>query len=355
MALKLFDSGLLDTVAAAHADASLDVAKQELTIKGLSTKIPLRNIKGKATRVAYTAGVAKAAALDLFGSGLPTTNESYVLEIFPIYPESKLQVDKDSLKFCVICGSTQTEAAIAVLFQAMIAAAITAGQVNGLISGCTKPGTSTLLVTAASANYDLGFRLKGSGTTLTVTADGSTVDSAVTVAYVAPSGTYAQVVKQNPNATSGSTYDTIYIPFGYFEPGMNLSGKEDYASEMVVMYLKSSDTDSIVLGVYIVETCSPSEGTVTLSSNAGTVDTRSGTITTEALTTAAGAEQDLTITNSLSTTTSLIEADIVGGTNTSGVTVGVKSTAAGSFVLTLFNTDTAALNGTVIVHFTILN
>lgn len=96
-------------------------------------------------------------------------------------------------------------------------------------------------------------------------------------------------------------------------------------------------------------------GTVTLSSNAGTVNAACGVITTESLSTAAGSAQALTITNSYCAATDMILVSINGGTWTTG-TVDMKAVpGAGSFVITLTNRHaSAAFNGTFIIAFLIV-
>jgi phage gp45-like len=92
----------------------------------------------------------------------------------------------------------------------------------------------------------------------------------------------------------------------------------------------------------------------TCSSNAVTVNGSRGIITCESLTTAADAEQDITVTNSVVATTSLIllTAQYSGGGN---VSVVIKSISSGSFVATLQNTGTAALDAAPKIHYQIIN
>lgn len=90
--------------------------------------------------------------------------------------------------------------------------------------------------------------------------------------------------------------------------------------------------------------------------HAATSNTFSGSVVTEALTTAAGATYTFTLTNSLiaavttATTFANIVFDIRSGTNTIIGMVPTSSTAgAGSTVLTFTNTGTAAVNGTFVI------
>ena len=92
----------------------------------------------------------------------------------------------------------------------------------------------------------------------------------------------------------------------------------------------------------------------TESSNAVTINKQSGVITSVALTTAAGATEVITLTNSEITTNSVLLVSVMGGTNTvPGVQV--KATAgAGSSVITITNNNASlALSGTVIIGFAV--
>jgi hypothetical protein len=95
--------------------------------------------------------------------------------------------------------------------------------------------------------------------------------------------------------------------------------------------------------------------TVTEAANAATVLTLAGRIVTSALTTAAGATYVITVTaTGLATALSNIQVALSSGTNTvPGAVVQSVVPAAGSFVITLRNTGTAALNGTLIIAYQI--
>ncbi len=98
-----------------------------------------------------------------------------------------------------------------------------------------------------------------------------------------------------------------------------------------------------------------SGGTASASSSAATLSKRSGVITSEALTTAAGAAETLTITNTLVAATSIITCSVRNGTNTQGIpVVGVVTPGSGSFTVKVYNLHSSqALNGTVKVSFAI--
>ena len=96
-------------------------------------------------------------------------------------------------------------------------------------------------------------------------------------------------------------------------------------------------------------------GAVTLSSNAGTLSQVAGKVTSEALTTAAGAAQSLTITNTLVAATDIIFVTRNGGTSDEGTPEFTVTPGAGSFVILLENRHaSAAFDGTFIFSFMIV-
>lgn len=95
------------------------------------------------------------------------------------------------------------------------------------------------------------------------------------------------------------------------------------------------------------------KGTGSVSAAAVTINAQSGVITTGALTTAQYATEVFTLTNSLISSSSVVLMSIMGGTNTiPGVTVSATA-GSGTSTVTLMNTNTSALNGTVIIGFSI--
>jgi len=96
-------------------------------------------------------------------------------------------------------------------------------------------------------------------------------------------------------------------------------------------------------------------GAVTLSSNAGTLSKLAGKITTESLSTAAGAAATLTITNTKVAAGDIILLTRNGGTSANGTPVMRAVPGAGSFVITLDNKHaSAAFNGTFIIGFLVI-
>lgn len=99
----------------------------------------------------------------------------------------------------------------------------------------------------------------------------------------------------------------------------------------------------------------PPTQTATSTTGAATLNAESGTITTEALTTAAQASYTFTLTNSSIVATSIILAVVDKGTATTGGLVQAYTTpAAGSAVMIFQNPGSAAVNGTVKIRFLVI-
>lgn len=96
-------------------------------------------------------------------------------------------------------------------------------------------------------------------------------------------------------------------------------------------------------------------GTKTAAATAGaaTLSKDSGKITSEALTTAAGATYTLTLTNTAIAAADMVFASVALGTATTGMPVITRVTpAAGSVVIIVQNIHaSAALNGTIVISF----
>lgn len=99
-------------------------------------------------------------------------------------------------------------------------------------------------------------------------------------------------------------------------------------------------------------------GTKAATATAGTatLNKLSGKVTTEVLTTAAGATYTLTVTNGTIATGDIVLASLANGTNTTGSPGVVRVTpGAGSVTIVVRNGDaSAALNGNVVVSFAVL-
>lgn len=96
-------------------------------------------------------------------------------------------------------------------------------------------------------------------------------------------------------------------------------------------------------------------GTGTAVTNAVTINAKAGVITTEALTTAGGGNQAITLTNSKISVGDMIFVQVAGGTNTVQNITFKATAAAGSATITVYNNTAAtALNGTIILNFYVI-
>ena len=98
-------------------------------------------------------------------------------------------------------------------------------------------------------------------------------------------------------------------------------------------------------------------GTAVSTAGAATINAQTGVITTEALTTAAGATYTMTLTNTYIKVGSIVNVTVGKGTDTAGMpVVAFVTPAAGSAVIILQNVHAAnALNGTILIGFSVLN
>jgi hypothetical protein len=97
-------------------------------------------------------------------------------------------------------------------------------------------------------------------------------------------------------------------------------------------------------------------GTATATAGAATLNSYSGKITSEAITTAAAADYVLTLTNSRIAATDIVLPSVANGTNTTeGLAINRVQAGAGSVVIRVRNTHaSSALNGTIVISFVVV-
>lgn len=146
----------------------------------------------------------------------------------------------------------------------------------------------------------------------------------------------------------------------YFTNGMNQADLPLTGSERIPLDTMSSDYDKqqayatpedikdFVQG--------GSVGTAAATAGAATLNSITGTVTSEALTTAAGATYTLTLTNSKIAADSVVLASVGNGTNAAGSpAITTVTVAANSVVIVIQNiAAAAAFNGTLKIGFTVL-
>jgi len=100
-----------------------------------------------------------------------------------------------------------------------------------------------------------------------------------------------------------------------------------------------------------------SVATATATAGAATLNNQTGVVTSEALTTAAGANYTLTLTNSRVGTGALVLASVANGTNTTVEPIITRVTpGSGSVVIIVRNVHaSAALNGTIKIAYFVYN
>lgn len=97
-------------------------------------------------------------------------------------------------------------------------------------------------------------------------------------------------------------------------------------------------------------------GTATSTAAAATINAQAGVITTEALTTAAGATYLMTLTNSYINSGSIVNVSVGRGTATgAGLTPLAVTPGTGTCAILLKNPDGSAVNGTMKIAFSVLN
>lgn len=97
--------------------------------------------------------------------------------------------------------------------------------------------------------------------------------------------------------------------------------------------------------------------TASATSGAATLNKNAGVVTSESLTTSAGSDYVLTLTNSAVLATSIVLVSVANGTNTTeGLAVNRVQPSAGSCVIHIRNTHaSSALNGTIAIAFAVIN
>ena len=103
-------------------------------------------------------------------------------------------------------------------------------------------------------------------------------------------------------------------------------------------------------------TINADSGTATATAGAATLSKMAGVVTSEALTTAAGADYTLTLTNTVVAAADLVFVSVQSGTNTTaGLNVHEVTPASGSVVIKIRNAHaSAALDGTIKISFLVV-
>ena len=116
--------------------------------------------------------------------------------------------------------------------------------------------------------------------------------------------------------------------------------------------MEKISNSKVVVGALAIR----NKDTATATAGAATLSKQAGTVTSETLTTAAGSEYILTLTNTFVAAASVVLASVQNGSNTTaGAYVTSVTPAAGSVVIKVKNGHaSAALDGTIKIAFLVI-
>jgi hypothetical protein len=253
-------------------------------------------------------------------------------------------------------GGVQTTALDALTVTTLSATTINGGTLT-LAAGSTLATTGAFSTTlAGSANITV--TLPGSSGTMATLAGTENLSNKTLVNPVITAGAFSTTL-------SGSANITLTLP-GVSGTIATLAGTESLSNKTLVTPVIGVATGTSLAATGLIKSSSASAGVgyatgaggavtqITDATTAVTLDKISGQVTTVALTTAAGAEEEFTVNNSAMAETDVV---ITGTTYTGAGTpaVFVKGIANGSFVLVISNLHGAdALNDVVVVNFAII-
>lgn len=212
---------------------------------------------------------------------------------------------------------------------------INGGTVDGVVVGGATPADGTFLNvdagtsgTAGSMDVFPATALKGKTQIVAQDNAGNTVTTISTAAQAA-ARTYTV-------ADAGASASFVMT-----EGAQTVNGVKTFGNGVALGAGATFDADS---------------GTATATAGAATLNKMAGVITSESLTTAAGAAYTLTLTNSVVAAGDIVLASLDNGTNTTdALTLRRVTAGAGQVVFVVNNTATvSALNGTIRVSFLVV-
>lgn len=218
----------------------------------------------------------------------------------------------------------------------------------------TAPGASVISYTSVTPStaltalgyYGAQYANAGGSTTITIT-DANITASSIVIADLASEANVASVYKVTPSASTL----TLLVSA---DPGVSTV---NYSATAVSEQPGSNAGPFLPLaGGQMLGTAYLAKGVATSTAAAATINKQSGVVTTESLTTAAASAYAFTLTNSQISSSSVVSAFLMGGSNT---TRGLEIRCipvAGSVAISIFNNNVAgtALNGTLIFGFEVL-
>jgi hypothetical protein len=166
-------------------------------------------------------------------------------------------------------------------------------------------------------------------------------------------GTANEISVSNGSGAAGNP--TVSLPTALTFTGKTVTGGTFASGAFAGTFIGSIGATTPATGTFSTLTLDTGTKTATATAGAATLDKISGKITTESLTTAAGASYTLTLTNLTIVATDVVIPSVANGTNAAGTPMVVTVTpAAGSVVLVIKNDHSAdAFNGTLVISFTV--
>lgn len=216
---------------------------------------------------------------------------------------------------------------------------------RGVVSGgvVTSPAAFTARVPSGTVFFSDGYLL-----TLAADQDRSGLTASAT------NSLWGKITVTRANPANPDDADTYALTLTH-----NTTGSSPGAGYFLIAVLTTDGAgvtaiDNQPAGRW-VRPIAPAKGTATATAGAATLNQPAGVVTSESLTTAAGSDWVLTLTNSLIGTGSIVLASVGNGTNTTeGIAVHRVQPGSGSCVFHIRNTHaSAALNGTVKVAYQI--
>jgi hypothetical protein len=132
----------------------------------------------------------------------------------------------------------------------------------------------------------------------------------------------------------------------------NLGGREEFPADSQLSTGSAPQTLAATAFNIAALAAELVHNTASATAGAATLNTLSGLITSEALTTAANGTYTLTLTNSTVTAAKTPQVFVFNGSNTTtGSYVSAVTPSSGSLSVVVTNGGTAALNGTILIAF----
>lgn len=337
---------VMNTITANYGD--ITIANEVMTIAGLKNKISLPGLVGLTN--AYAAGTARVINVDFSGVTI-VAGDKYYVEVSMVEPTLGFSSVAQNVKRFARYAVTATTTSATDLSQAFVNA-ITA-DTNHAVSAALNG--ATLDLTGINAYFTFTVASHTDATVSTTTAGA--------ISYGTPTGMSLIPGLSDLNTINSSGTYKIYVLIS-----KDMVSKDSAVSQMdadlqyTVLFVDTTatnygDFNAKLTSVINGDMEDEAPGTGTCSSNAVTMTTKVGVITTEAKTTAAAGVVTITVTNALIKTTSAMLVTLSNGSNTQGVPVLNTVTLSDSTAVIKFSNEHAsqAFNGTFVLTYALYN